>query len=65
MNEQLGIKLQSEYCETIGGYISEKLGRIPEEGDTISAEGYNFSVLKMDDKRVAKIRLTKKTGEEE
>ena len=65
LNEQLGIKLQSDYCETIGGYISEKLGRIPEEGDTISAEGYNFSVLKMDDKRVAKIRLTKKTGEEE
>lgn len=65
LNEQLGIKLQSEYCETIGGYISEKLGRIPEEGDSISAEGYSFSVLKMDDKRVAKIRLTKKIGEEE
>ena len=65
LNEQLGIKLQSEYCETIGGYISEKLGRIPEEGDSISAEGYSFSVLKMDDKRVAKIRLSKKIGEEE
>jgi CBS domain containing-hemolysin-like protein len=45
--------------------MAEKLGRIPEEGDCISAEGYNFSVLKMDDKRVAKIRLTKKTEAEE
>ena len=65
LNEHLGIHLQSDYCETIGGYMAEKLGRIPEEGDCISAEGYNFSVLKMDDKRVAKIRLTKKTEAEE
>lgn len=63
LNEQLGIKLQSEYCETIGGYIAEQLGRIAEEGDCISAEGYNFAVLKMDDKRIAKIRMTKKSEE--
>lgn len=64
LNEQLGISLQSEYCETIGGFIAEKLGRIPEEGDYISAEGYTFSVLKMDDKRVAKIRIAKQNENE-
>ena len=64
LNEHLGIKLQSEYCETMGGYIAEKLGRIPEEGDCITAEGYSFAVLKMDDKRVAKIRMAKLSSEE-
>ncbi|MBO7639027.1 MAG: HlyC/CorC family transporter, partial [Treponema sp.] len=59
LNEQLGIKLNSEYCETIGGLIGECLGHIPTEEESIQQQGYIFTVLKMDDKRVAKIRIQK------
>ena len=64
MNEQLDIKLNSEYCETIGGYISERLGHIPTEEESIQEQGYSFTVLKMDDKWVAKIRIQKTKVEE-
>ncbi|MBO7639956.1 MAG: HlyC/CorC family transporter, partial [Treponema sp.] len=65
LNEQLNIKLTSEYCETIGGYISERLGHIPSEEESIQDQGYIFTVLKMDDKRVAKIRIQKIKREED
>ncbi len=64
LNEQLGMRLSSDYCETLGGYISEVLGRIPSEGESVVREGFKFTVMRMDDKRVAKIRI-QKIGEEE
>ncbi|MCR5218467.1 hemolysin family protein [Treponema sp.] len=57
INEQLNIKLYSENCETIGGYISEALGHIPEEGEGISRDNYRFTVKEMDDKRVSSVLI--------
>ena len=59
LNEKLGINLSSENCETIGGFICEKLGSIPQEGNFILAEGYKFTVIKMEDNRVKKIKMQK------
>ena len=64
LNEQLGMRLSSDYCETLGGYICEVLGRIPAEGESVVREGFKFTVMRMDDKRVAKIRIQKITEEE-
>ncbi len=55
LNEQLKTKMQSERCETLGGYICETLGKIPVIGDTIACDGYKFTVVKMDDKRIARV----------
>ena len=65
LNEQLNINLESRYCETIGGYIAEKLGRIPKVGDTVRAQDFVWSVIKMDDKRVAKVHLRSEKRESE
>lgn len=65
VNEQLNIHLESENCETIGGYICEVLGHIPTEGETIKEDGFAFTVLKMDDKRIAKVHVRELKKEEE
>lgn len=57
INQQLELNIVSENCETIGGYICEKLGEIPSEGQSIVIGNYKFIVTKMDDKRVGKIRV--------
>lgn len=57
INQQLELNIVSENCETIGGYICEKLGEIPSEGQSILIGNYKFIVTKMDDKRVGKIRV--------
>ncbi|MBP5157511.1 MAG: HlyC/CorC family transporter [Treponema sp.] len=57
INEQLGTRLDSRRSETIGGYIVECLGHIPQVGEGIVREGFRFSVKAMDDKRVAEVHF--------
>lgn len=64
LNEALHTKLSSKHCETIGGYICEVLGRIPFAEENITAEGYIFTVTKMDDKRVDSVFVEMKSEEE-
>lgn len=69
LNEKLNTKIESRNCETIGGYICEILGHIPQCGESISSEEFTFTVVKMEDKRVAQInacrRLSSENEEEE
>ena len=46
--------------ETIGGYIIEKLGKIPENGNTLNSEFYKIRVLKATSTQVQKIQIIKK-----
>ena len=47
--------------ETVGGYIIEKLGKIPETGNTLNSEFYKIRVLKASSTQVEKIEIIKKT----
>lgn len=42
--------------ETVGGYMMDKLGRIPETGDLIPVEGGTLRVEKMEQRRVDRLR---------
>src|SRR5262249_5858451 len=51
---------------TIGGYVYEKLDRIPVVGDVVLYGDYDVKVLKMDGMRVERVRFKKRatiTGE--
>lgn len=54
----LNIKLPSEINETIGGYITEKLGRLANENDKITESGYTFTVETVQNRRIEKIKIT-------
>lgn len=43
---------------TLAGLIISVLGRIPQERDTIEVSGYKFEVMKMDNYRVARVRIS-------
>jgi len=43
---------------TIGGFIMNRLGRIPVSGDSFEWENYRFEVMDMDGNRIDKILLT-------
>ncbi len=57
LSEQFGIKLESEFHETIAGLIMEIIDRIPQEGDSISKEGFSFTVKKLDGVRISKVLI--------
>jgi putative hemolysin len=43
--------------ETIGGFILARLGFIPRGGETFDAAGYRFTVVEMDRRRVARVKI--------
>ena len=44
---------------TVGGLVSEWLGRVPKPGETVERDGLRVEVLASDDLRVEQVRLTK------
>ena len=45
--------------DTLGGYIFSRLGRKPEEGDEITRNNWKFTVLKMDQFRIERVKAEK------
>lgn len=43
--------------ETLGGFVMAALGRVPVEGDHVEIPGWRLRVLRMDGRRVARVRF--------
>lgn len=66
INEMFGLKLESEYYDTISGYIIEQLGYIPNEqkGGTVNAEGCVFTILEVKGNTIQKIHMKRENVKE-
>lgn len=54
-----GIPLRKLNYDTVGGFVCEHLGRIPEVGEPFDHGGYRFQVLERDDRHIIKIEITR------
>ena len=57
LNEQLETQLGSENADTIGGFIFDHLGRVPEQSSQFSYQGLTFTILEADERRIHRIRI--------
>lgn len=60
IDEELGINLESDNSETIGGFIIDILGEIPDEdnvGKEIEYENYKFTIDSIRDRRIEQITM--------
>ena len=60
LDEELGIDLTSETSETIGGFLSDMLGEIPDENDVgriITFENYQFKIMAIQDRRIERVKI--------
>ena len=55
VREQLGMELPEGEYVTLGGYLFDVFGHIPEEGERVPFEGWELRVAEMDKRRVAKV----------
>lgn len=58
------IDLESGEVSTIGGYIVQQLGHLPDPGETIEVEGYEASVTSTDGRRIEQLRFVKLPDDE-
>lgn len=58
LNEELGTRLPEDAdVETVGGFITMRLGKIPVKGDKVAQNGYLFTVTEADERRVRRVHL--------
>ena len=60
LDEELNMNLESDNSETIGGYLIDILGEIPQENDTsrtLKVENYVFEITSIKEKRIEKVKL--------
>lgn len=57
-NAYFSSDLSTEYADTIGGYVLEKMGKMPEIGETLTIENWQVLVLKANVKRLILLKFT-------
>lgn len=59
LEEELGLKLDYEDSETVGGFVLEKLGRIPKKGESVQDAQAGFYVTEMKGNRILRVKVAK------
>lgn len=60
LDEELGIDLQSDSSETIGGFLIDILGEIPDESDVgriVEFESYRFKIMSIKERRIERVKI--------
>ena len=57
VNELIGVRLESEEFDSIGGYIIGYLRRLPEENEVIEVDNIKFCIESLDKNRIKKVRI--------
>ena len=57
MKERLGMTIDEEGFETVGGYVLTRAGRVPAAGERFEADGISIEVLEAERRRIHKVRV--------
>lgn len=57
LRERLGVELDVERYDTVGGLVFGRLGRLAKVGDAVEIAGHRLSVTAVDGRRVAQVRV--------
>jgi len=57
-NARFGSRFSDQECDTIGGLVMQELGRLPKRGERVEVQGFCFTVLRADNRRIYLLGLT-------
>jgi magnesium and cobalt transporter len=57
-NDYFGTDFSDEEFDTIGGLVTDKLGRLPKRGETVILDNMSFQVISADNRRVHLMKVT-------
>jgi CBS domain containing-hemolysin-like protein len=60
VRDRLGVEIEREGFETVGGYLLSSLGRMPYVGEVVEIDALSFEVLEVERRRVTKIRARRR-----
>jgi putative hemolysin len=53
----LGAKLPTGPWDTVGGLILDRLGRVPDPGDSVEVDGFHLTALNVRGRRIGRVRI--------
>jgi CBS domain containing-hemolysin-like protein len=65
LSDHVPLALESGEVTTVGGYVTQLLGHLPEPGETVDVEGYEARVTSSDGRRVGQVHFLKKGNEDD
>ena len=64
LRERYALPLEeAAHYHTLAGLLLERLGRIPQGGETVVEQGYSFTVVDMDGPRIARVKVERLASE--
>ncbi len=58
LSEKLNLNLEEKDFETVGGYIYDLVGSLPQVGQRVSVDGIDYVVEEVSGQRIEKVRIT-------
>jgi magnesium and cobalt transporter len=58
-NERFGTRFSDADHDTIGGLVLSKFGRLPKRGEQMSSDGFDFTVLRADSRKIHSLLVDK------
>ena len=60
VRDRLGVEIEREGFETVGGYLLSSLGRMPYVGEIVDLDALSFEVLEVERRRITKVRVRRR-----
>jgi len=57
LNAALGVSLSSDEVDTLGGFLYNLIGRVPEEGEQVEFAGIRFRINRLEGQRIVEVTL--------
>jgi magnesium and cobalt transporter len=64
-NQTLGAHFSDEEFDTVGGLVVSRFGHLPKRGESVKFDGFLFSILRADSRRLHAVRVTRLPPEED
>lgn len=61
VRDRLGVEIEREGFETVGGFLLSHLGRMPYVGETFDVDDLSVEVLEVERRRITKVRVGRRT----
>ena len=58
INEKYNLNIPTGDYETIAGYITSRIGRIPQQGESVTVDNFNFIIARSTNIRIDLVKLT-------
>ncbi len=63
-NEYFGARFEAREYDTIGGLVLRAFGQVPSRGEEIDLGGYNFKILRADQRRILLMRVVRQQSQD-